>query len=193
MSDSLSTVLSDMSPAEPFFPFRTGQACDVHAFAKDHASERPLMLACLQWPDETPLSGHSDADVAAHALCDAILTACGLGELGTVFGTDRPQWANASGETFMREVMRMAHDAGWRLGNATVQIIGKRPRMAARLPEACQRMSSIVSAPVSVSATTTDGLGFTGRGDGLAAIANVLVFRKDFLGANLSGFGGVSQ
>lgn len=161
-------------------PFRIGQAIDVHAFATGDSAEAsgPLMLACLSWPGEAPLSGHSDGDVAAHALCDAILAATGLGEMGTVFGTDRPQWRGASGEQFLVEVRRMAEEAGWSLGNATVQVIGKRPRMAARLPEACARMSEILGAPVSVSATTTDGLGFTGRGEGLAASAVALVVRS---------------
>lgn len=171
-----------MTSASSPVPFRVGQAIDVHAFASDideGAASAPLMLACLEWPGETPLSGHSDGDVAAHAVCDAILAATGLGEMGTVFGTDRPQWRGASGEQFLVEVRRMAEEAGWRIGNATVQVIGKRPRMAARLPEACSRMSAILDAPVSVSATTTDGLGFTGRGDGLAASAVALVVRAD--------------
>ncbi len=160
-------------------PFRVGQAIDVHAFAADTSADKPLMVACLEWPGEAPLEGHSDGDVAAHAVCDAILAACGLGEMGTVFGTSRPEWSGASGEAFLREVVRMAAAAGWRVGNATVQVIGKKPRMAARLPEACERMSALVGAPVSVSATTTDGLGFTGRGDGLAASAVALVVRAD--------------
>jgi len=113
-------------------PFRVGQAVDVHAFAAPD-SPRPLMVACLEWPGERPLEGHSDADVAAHALCDAMLLATGLGELGTVFGVDRPEWAGASGRALLEEVRRMAAEAGWVLGNATVQVVGNRPRMAARL------------------------------------------------------------
>ncbi|QWW19789.1 2-C-methyl-D-erythritol 2,4-cyclodiphosphate synthase [Schaalia sp. 19OD2882] len=161
-------------------PFRVGQAIDVHAFATDPQAvqDKTLMLACLEWPGETPLEGHSDGDVAAHAACDALLGASGLGEMGTVFGTDRPQWHGASGEAFLREVVRMLDQEGWAIGNVTVQVIGRRPRMAARLPEACARMSGIVGAPVQVSATTTDGLGFTGRGEGLAAIAGALVVRR---------------
>lgn len=174
--DSSLTAAADRTFATPM---RIGQAMDVHAFASADAAAdaAPLMLACLQWPGETPLSGHSDGDVAAHALCDAILLASGLGEMGTVFGTDRPQWRGASGEQFLMEVRRMIEETGWRVGNATVQVIGNRPRMAARLPEACARMSKILGAPVSVSATTSDGLGFTGRGEGLAASAVAFLVR----------------
>ena len=154
-------------------PFRIGQAVDVHAFAAPD-SPRPLMVACLEWPGERPLEGHSDADVAAHALCDAMLLATGLGELGTVFGVDRPEWAGASGRALLEEVRRMTAEAGWVLGNATVQVVGNRPRMAARLPEACAVMSEIAGGTVTVSATTSDHLGFTGRGEGVAALASAL-------------------
>lgn len=161
------------------FPFRTGQALDVHAFTTDNPTGKMLMIACLEWPGELPLEGHSDGDVAAHALCDAMLSAAGLGEMGTVFGTDRPEWAGASGRAFLTEVTSMLHSAGWVLGNATVQVIGKKPRMAARLPEASAVLSEITGGHVAVSATTTDGLGFTGRGEGLAAIASALIVRTD--------------
>lgn len=157
-------------------PFRVGSAIDVHAFVPDdRPTSRPLMVACLEWPGERPLEGHSDADVAAHAVCDALLGAADLGDLGTNFGTDRPEWAGASGEAFLREVTRMLTEAGWRIGNVHVQIVGNRPRMKNRLPEACAHMSAIVGASVSVSATTTDGLGFTGRGEGLMAQATALI------------------
>lgn len=163
-------------------PFRVGQALDVHAFAPSSADPHPpLMLACLEWPGEAALVGHSDGDVAAHAACDALLGAADLGDMGTVFGTSRPQWRGASGEAFLREVTRMLGDAGWVIGNVGVQVIGNKPRMAARLGEAGARMSEVVGAPVSVSATTTDGLGFTGRGEGLAAQAVALVVRADSL------------
>lgn len=160
-------------------PFRIGNALDVHAFASEVSDTKPLMVACLEWPGETPLLGHSDGDVAAHAACDALLGAAGLGDMGTVFGTDRPEWSGASGEAFLREVMRMLNEAGWKVGNIHVQVIGNRPRMKARLPEAEERLSALVDAPVSVSATTTDGLGFTGRGEGLAAQATALIVRAD--------------
>ncbi len=153
-------------------------ASDVHAFAAPD-SPRPLMVACLEWPGERPLEGHSDADVAAHALCDAMLLATGLGELGTVFGVDRPEWAGASGRALLEEVRRMTAEAGWVLGNATVQVVGNRPRMAARLPEACAVMSEIAGGTVTVSATTSDHLGFTGRGEGVAALASVLMVRAE--------------
>ena len=135
------------------------------------------MVACLEWPGERGLAGHSDADVAAHALCDAMLLATGLGELGSVFGVDRPQWSGASGRALLEEVRRMTTEAGWVLGNATVQVVGNRPRMAVRLPEACRVMSEIVGGTVTVSATTSDHLGFTGRGEGVAAFASVLMVR----------------
>ena len=172
-------------------PFRVGQAVDVHAFAAPD-SPRPLMVACLEWPGERGLAGHSDADVAAHALCDAMLLATGLGELGSVFGVDRPQWSGASGRALLEEVRRMTTEAGWVLGNATVQVVGNRPRMAARLPEACRIMSEIVGGTVTVSATTSDRLGFTGRGEGVAAFASVLMVRAGGVtqppGRRCSGF-----
>ena len=163
----------------PPLPFRIGHALDVHAFAHNTDASKTLMLACLEWPNEVPLAGHSDGDVAAHAACDALLGAAGLGDMGTIFGTDRPEWSGASGEAFLGEVLRLLTDAGWSVGNIHIQVIGNRPRMKARLPEAEERMSTIIDAPVSVSATTTDSLGFTGRGEGLAAQATALIVRAD--------------
>ncbi|MDO5025126.1 MAG: 2-C-methyl-D-erythritol 2,4-cyclodiphosphate synthase [Trueperella sp.] len=154
---------------------RVGTAVDVHAFAD---APRPLFLACLAWPDEPGLAGHSDADVAAHAVCDAILIATGIGEMGSIFGTDRPEWQGASGTALIAEAVRLAQAAGWQILSVSVQIVGQRPRFSPRKAEAEAAMTAAVGAPVSVSATTTDHLGFTGREEGLAAIATALVAKQ---------------
>ena len=154
---------------------RTASAIDVHAFSDD--ATRPLFLACLQWEGECGLEGHSDADCAAHAAADALLMASGIGELGTVFGTDQPQWAGASGTALLREAVRLVCEAGWAISNVSVQIIAQRPRFAPRKHEAEEAMSAVVGAPVSVAATTSDYLGFIGRREGIAALASVLITR----------------
>ncbi|MDR2113846.1 MAG: 2-C-methyl-D-erythritol 2,4-cyclodiphosphate synthase [Bifidobacteriaceae bacterium] len=153
---------------------RIGQGFDAHRFAES-ATERPLRLALLEWPGEVPLLGHSDGDVAVHALVDALASAAGLGDIGTLFGTNRAEFAGAASALFLEETVRQVLAAGYVIANATVQIIGNHPRLANRRLEAEYAIGQLVGAPVAVSATTTDTMGFTGRGEGLAALAVCLI------------------
>jgi 2-C-methyl-D-erythritol 2,4-cyclodiphosphate synthase len=153
----------------------TGIGFDAHKFA----ASKPMHLAGLTWPDEFGIEGHSDGDVAAHAICDALLSAAHLGDLGSVFGTADAKWAGASGATLLSEVFLRLSTAGYRIENVAVQVIGNRPKISLRREEGERALSQALGgAQVSLSGTTTDGLGFTGSGEGIAAIATALIVKQ---------------
>ena len=168
-------ILGSVAPTPAVLLPRIGTGLDVHAFASEN-DEAELWLAGLHWPGERGLSGHSDGDVAAHAICDALLGAAGLGDIGSIFGTADPRFDGAHGHVFLTETVRLVAAAGYLVGNVSVQIIGNRPRFAPRRAEAETQLAGILSAPVNIAATTTDALGFTGRGEGIAATATALLY-----------------
>jgi 2-C-methyl-D-erythritol 4-phosphate cytidylyltransferase/2-C-methyl-D-erythritol 2,4-cyclodiphosphate synthase len=173
------TTPSDLATALTFLgdarTFSSGVGVDAHAFGEG----RQLWLAGLHWPDEVGVEGHSDGDVASHAICDALFAATGLGDLGSNFGTSRPEYAGASGVTLLKETYVLISSAGYSISHVSVQIIGNRPRIGARRAEAISTLSQALGgAEVALLATTTDGMGLTGEGKGIAAIASALVIKR---------------
>lgn len=150
---------------------RTGIGIDVHAYD----DSRALWLGGLYWPDEPGLAGHSDGDAISHAICDALLSAAGLGDIGSRFGVDDPRYAEARGDIFLTSTLALLHDAGFEVVNVAVQVVAQHPRFAPRRHEVEALLSRLLGAPVSVAATTSDGLGFTGRGEGVSAAATALL------------------
>lgn len=158
-------------------PGRTGIGVDVHRFSTDQSKK--LFLGTIEWPDYPALEGHSDGDAVSHALVDALLSAAGLGDIGSNFGVDRPEFAGANGSVFLTETVRMVHEAGYDIVNASVQIVGNRPKVSGRRAEVEAALTKLVGAAVTLGATTTDGLGFLGNDEGVAAVASVLIIKAE--------------
>jgi 2-C-methyl-D-erythritol 4-phosphate cytidylyltransferase/2-C-methyl-D-erythritol 2,4-cyclodiphosphate synthase len=173
------TTASDLATALQFLgksnSFKTGVGVDAHHFEVG----RPLWLAGLLWPDQDGVEGHSDGDVAAHAICDALFAASGLGDLGSNFGTNKPEYAGASGTTLLKETLALIEKSGFKISHVSVQVIGNRPKIGSRRAEAIAALSQALGgAEVALLATTTDGMGLTGEGKGIAAIASALIYSK---------------
>ena len=152
---------------------RVGQGYDVHPFSEDPA--RPLVLGGVTVDGSPGLAGHSDADALAHACADAVLGAAGLGDLGDHFPDTDPEWSGADSLTLLAEVVRLAAEAGWRVVNLDATIIAERPKLGLLRPQMADRLTAVVGAPVSVKATTPEGLGAVGRGEGIACLAVALL------------------
>ena len=169
------TTPADLAAAEQHFQstLRTGIGTDVHRFSAD--GKKPLILAGIEWPNEVALEGHSDGDAVAHAVVDALLAAAGLGDIGGNFGVDRPEYAGARGEVFIRGTLELLAANGWTVQNVSVQLIGNRPKVSPMREAAQAKMTRLVGAPVTIGATTTDGLGFLGNSEGVAAVATALI------------------
>jgi 2-C-methyl-D-erythritol 4-phosphate cytidylyltransferase/2-C-methyl-D-erythritol 2,4-cyclodiphosphate synthase len=156
---------------------RTGIGTDTHRFSEDSA--KPLFLGTIEWPGERGLDGHSDGDALSHAIVDALLSAAGLGDIGSNFGVDRPEFEGANGQVFLTETLAKLSAANFAIINVSAQIIGNRPKVAPMREQVEQVLTSILKAPVTISATTTDGLGFLGNTEGVAVVASALIQRKE--------------
>ncbi len=174
------TTADDLTAAELRFvaadsdgSLRTGIGTDVHRFTAD--AEKPLYLGTVIWPGERGLDGHSDGDAVSHAIVDALLSAAGLGDIGANFGVDRPEFAGANGRVFIEATLKLLQQKGFSVRNVAVQIIGNRPKVAPMRAEVEKVLTEIVGAPVTLGATTTDGLGFLGNTEGVAAVATALI------------------
>jgi 2-C-methyl-D-erythritol 4-phosphate cytidylyltransferase/2-C-methyl-D-erythritol 2,4-cyclodiphosphate synthase len=170
------TVQADLEYAELLLggssEYRSGIGTDVHRFA---TTPTPLYLGTILWPGEMGLEGHSDGDSIAHAIVDALLSAAGLGDIGSNFGVDRPEYSGANGSVFIRGALELLHSNGWEVVNVSVQLIGNKPKLSPRRAEVQDALTALVGAPVTVGATTTDGLGFLGSSEGVAAVATALI------------------